>query len=64
MSISFRLDDLDLFLAPEISNFTQFDAPDISGKHPEARHWIANHFLNCIFRGQFTGKFKNYAINH
>ena len=64
MSGSFSRECLNLYLAPDIADFTQFDAPDISSKYPGASHWIANHFLNSIFRGSYTGKFKQYAINH
>ncbi len=64
MSATFSREDLNLYLAPAIADFSQFDAPDISARHPKSTHWIANHFLNSIARGSYTGKFKQYAINH
>ncbi|CAO3361653.1 hypothetical protein [Azospirillum palustre] len=64
MSTSFSRECLNLYLAPGIADFTEFDAPDISGQYPQSTHWIANHFLNSILRGSYSGKFEQYAINH
>lgn len=61
--VSYNTDLLDRYLAPGISEFTACEAPDIAGKHPEAPHWLANHFLNSVFRGVFKNKFRQYAFN-
>ena len=61
--VSYNTDLLDRYLAPGISEFTTCEAPDIAGKHPEAPHWLANHFLNSVFRGTFKNKYRQYAFN-
>ena len=50
---SFNSDLLNKLYAPGISEFTSCDAPDISEAHPEAGHWLTNHFLNSIFRVEY-----------
>lgn len=54
---------LNKFLAPGISNFTSCNAPDISETHPEARHWLTNHFLNSFLRGTFENNYRQYIFN-
>jgi hypothetical protein len=61
--VSYNTSLLDRHLAPSISEFTVCDAPDISAQHPEASHWLANHFLNSVFRGTFKNKYRQYAVN-
>ena len=63
MTISYNTDLLNRHLAPGISEFTSSDAPDITAAHPEAPHWLANHFLNSVFRGTFKNKYRQYAVN-
>lgn len=63
MTISYNKDLLDRYLAPGISSFTECDAPDVSSAHPQAPHWLANHFLNSVFRGQFPNKYRQFAFN-
>lgn len=63
MTISYSSELLDRFLAPGISSFTSCDAPDISASHPQAPHWLANHFLNNALRGRFKDKYRQYAVN-
>ena len=63
MTISYSTDLLNRYLAPGISVFTACDAPDIAATHPEAPHWLANHFLNSAFRATFKNKFRQYAVN-
>lgn len=60
---SYNTDLLDRYVAPGISKLTACRAPDISGKHPQAPHWLANHFLNSVFRGNFRSRFRQYAFN-
>lgn len=50
-------------IAPEISNFTSASVPDLSESFPESDHWIANYFLNSVFTGNFSGKWRVYAQN-
>lgn len=54
---------VDRFLAPGVSAFTSCDAPDISAAHPEAGHWLTNHFLNSLLRSHYRGKVRQFAIN-
>ena len=61
--ISYNTNLLNGHLAPGISEFTVCDIPDISAKYPEASHWLANHFLNSVFRGAFNNKYRQYAFN-
>lgn len=61
--VSYNTSLLNHFLAPDISEFTACDAPDISTQHPEAQHWLSNHFLNSAFRGTFKNKYRQYVIN-
>lgn len=61
--VSYNTSLLNRHLAPNISDFTVCDAPDIYAHHPEASHWLANHFLNSVFRGTFNNKYRQYAIN-
>jgi hypothetical protein len=63
MAQSYSTAILNRHLAPEISSFTVFEAPDISEKHKEAPYWIANHFLNSVFRSSYKNKFRQYAVN-
>ena len=63
MAISYSTALLNRYLAPGISAFTSCDAPDITAAHPEAPHWLANHFLNSAFRGTFKNKYRQYAVN-
>ena len=50
-------------IAPGICEFTQCDAPDLSLAHPQAPHWLANHFLSSMLRGQLQGTHRQYALN-
>jgi hypothetical protein len=63
MAISYNTGLLDRYIAPGISTLTLCGAPDITSAHPEAPHWMANHFLNSAFRGTFKNKFRQYAVN-
>jgi hypothetical protein len=58
MAITYSSVLLNRYLAPGISEFTSCDAPDITADHPEAPHWLANHFLNSAFRGTFKNKYR------
>ena len=60
---SWNTDLLNRYFAPGISEFTICDAPDITHAHPEAAHWLANHFLNSVFRAEYKNKYRQYVIN-
>jgi hypothetical protein len=63
MTIQFNTDFLGKFLAPGISEFTEINAVDLASSYPQAQHWLANHFLNAMFRSHFKNKYRQYAIN-
>jgi hypothetical protein len=63
MTVGFNTDLLNRHIAPGISDFKACDAPDITDAHPEAEHWLANHFLNSVFRAGFKGRIRQYALN-
>lgn len=50
-------------LAPGFLEFTQASIEDLRERHPEARHWIANHFLNSVLRGRFRREMKPMVLN-
>ncbi|MEO7654676.1 MAG: hypothetical protein ABIS23_03210 [Sphingomicrobium sp.] len=54
---------LEKLLAPEITDFSEAVIPDLSDRHPEAKHWIANHLLNSTFRGNFPPDMKPLVLN-
>jgi hypothetical protein len=43
---------LDDFIAPGVSTFHSAEIPDMSARDPESSHWVADHFLNSVFRGR------------
>jgi hypothetical protein len=63
MSISINTDSINRLLAPGLSEFTACDAPDLMSAHPQATHWLANHFLNTLFGPNFKGRFRQYVLN-
>ena len=63
MTVSYNTALLDRHLAPGISAFSACNAPDLAARHPEAPHWLANHFLNSVFRGTYKDRFRQYASN-
>ena len=50
-------------VAPGIASFDFADIPDLRPSFPEAEHWLSNHFLNTLFGPNYTGSFRQYAIN-
>ena len=63
MTLSYSSGLLNRNLAPGISEFTSCNASDITAYHPDASHWLTNHFLNSAFRGTFKNKHRQYAMN-
>jgi hypothetical protein len=54
---------LEKYVAPEIADFTSADVPDLRPDFPEWTHWMANQFLNNVFRGRLREPWRQYAIN-
>ena len=63
MTTQFHPNFLNRFVAPGISEFNAADIPDIRSAHPEAEHWMDNHFLNNLFRGSIVGDHRQFAVN-
>lgn len=63
MVVRFNTDLLDNLIAPGISKFTTCDALDLTEDHPQAAHWLVNHFLNNLFGPKFKNTYRQYAIN-
>jgi hypothetical protein len=63
MATTFNAEMLNRLYAPGIATFTACDAPDITGQHPQAPHWLANHFLNSLLRSEYKNKYRQFAIN-
>ena len=63
MTATFNTELVDLLVAPGISSFSSCDAPDLTEVHPEATHWLANHFLNTLFVSRFKDKYRQWALN-
>jgi hypothetical protein len=63
MAATFNTTFVDLLLAPGLSSFTRFEAPDLTSQHPEAAHWLANHFLNSLLGTRYKDKYRQWALN-
>lgn len=63
MTTTFNTELVDLLIAPGLSQFTAFEAPDLTELHPEATHWLANHFLNTLLGPRFKDKYRQWALN-
>lgn len=55
---------IDRFIAPNASSFTQADIPDMSEYDEQSKHWIANFFLNSIFRAAWKPPYNAYMYNY
>jgi hypothetical protein len=53
---------LNKFVAPDLTCFTGAAVPDLSGRFPEAPHWLANHFLSSVLRGSFVDGYRQLAL--
>ncbi len=62
--MTFKDDLLNKFIAPEITQFTDADIPDITSEFPEANHWLQNHFLNNVFRGAFGDRARQVTLGY
>lgn len=63
MNITFSTTLVDRLIAPGLSTFASFDAPSLIEQHPEATHWLANHFLNTILGVGYKDKYRQWALN-
>lgn len=63
MTIQYSAEILDKHIAPGVSAFTTAEIPDMTGHDPESSHWLANFFLNSVFRASFSPPMRAYAFN-
>lgn len=63
MTVSWNPDLLNRDLAPEIAQFTEALIPELIVEGEKVQDWMANHFLNSVFRAQFAGKKLQFVFN-
>ena len=55
---------IDKFIAPNASSFTQAEIPDMSSHDEQSTHWVANLFLNSVFRAAWEPPYNAYMYNY
>lgn len=60
---SWNRDILNRFIAPGIADFTEAEIPKPAVEGEKVERWMANHFLNSVFRAQYAGKQRQLAFN-
>ena len=55
---------LQKLVAQEISEFRTAEIPDLEEQHPDAKYWLANHFLNSALRAQYGEGFRQAALGY
>jgi len=60
--VGWSWDLLDELVATNISAFTEADVRELSSRHPESSHWLANHFLNSTFRAQYSSPVRELVV--
>jgi len=53
---------IEALVAPDLTSFTEAQIPDLSANHPQAEHWLANHFLNNALRGSFGDRVRQAVV--
>ncbi len=51
------------YIAPEIYGFSNANIPKPEVGGEKVEHWLANHFLNTIFRAEYKGHQRQLAFN-
>jgi hypothetical protein len=54
----------DTFIAPGVSTFNTAEIPDMSRYDSESSHWVADLFLNSMFRGRWEPPANAYVYNY
>jgi hypothetical protein len=60
---SWNRDILNRFIAPGIADFTEAAIPEPLVEGEQVEHWMANHFLNSVFRAEYADKQRQLAFN-
>lgn len=63
MSLKWSSSVLNSQLAPGIAQFNSCELPDLKPDHPQAKHWLSNHFLNNTLRASFGERYRQYIFN-
>jgi len=63
MTINWSSGVLNSLLAPGIAQFNICELPDLKPEHPQATHWLSNHFLNNVLRARFGQEYRQYVFN-
>jgi hypothetical protein len=61
--ITWNPDLLNRYIAPGFAQFTEAAISEVASVGERTEHWIANHFLNNVFRAEFPGKHRQFAFN-
>ncbi len=59
---SWSAEILEKFVAPGVTTFVSASIPELPGNHPEAPHWLANHFLNSALSGSYKHGARQAAL--
>jgi hypothetical protein len=62
--MQWNTDLLDKFVAPGISSFTTASIPDLTPEFPEAKYWLANHFLNNALTAAFRDRARQVVLGY
>ncbi len=55
---------LNSLVAPEFTMFRAATIPDLTDRHPEAPHWLANFFLNSAVRASFKPPLQQVSLGY
>ena len=64
MTVKWNSEVLEKYIAPGIDKFTSAEIPDLTDNHPEASHWLTNHFLNSALRLSFKDQWRQVVIGY
>jgi len=53
---------LDNFVSQQLSQLTQFNAPEVSNRYPQRKFWVSNFSLNSIFGGTVSKESKTFSF--
>lgn len=62
--MQWNTDLLDKFVATGISTFTTASIPDLTPEFPQAKYWLANHFLNNALTASFPDRSRQVVLGY
>jgi hypothetical protein len=51
-------------IAPGLATFSHAEVPDLTAEFPEAPHWVANYFLNGLFRARYRDRVRQAVLGY